>query len=58
MTVNERLYAAGSLDAYAAAIAAGRLEEVTRILAQVGLRLDAAGMHWPLDTGIDDAQNR
>ena len=48
MTVNERLYAAGLLDAYDAAARSGDLEAINRVLARVGLRQDASGMNWPV----------
>jgi hypothetical protein len=45
MTVNERLFAAGLIDAYDAARASGDLAEMNRVLAKVHVRRDASGMH-------------
>jgi hypothetical protein len=46
MTVNERLFVAGLLDEYEAAVAMGDLDEINRVLVKVGLRQDASGMDW------------
>ena len=47
MTVNERLSAAGVMDAHDAAVATGDLEKINRVLAQVGLKQDT-GMSWSM----------
>jgi len=47
MTVNERLSAAGVMDAYDAAVATGDLDKINRVLAQVGLKQDT-GMSWSM----------
>ena len=49
MTVNERLFAAGLLSAYEAAVASNDLAHINSVLAKVQLRRDADGMHWPLN---------
>ena len=46
MTVNERLFASGLLDAYDAAKGTGDLLKINAILKQVGLRQDENGMNW------------
>ncbi len=48
MTVNERLFEAGLLDAYETAAAKGDLSEINGVLAQVGLRQDSTGMNWSI----------
>jgi hypothetical protein len=45
MTVNERLFEAGLVDAYDAAVATGDLAQMNHVLAQVRLRRDVGGMH-------------
>ncbi|MDV3459151.1 hypothetical protein RZN05_19295 [Sphingomonas sp. HF-S4] len=45
MTVNERLFAAGVLSKYEAAVAREDREAIAHILAGVGLVRDADGMH-------------
>jgi hypothetical protein len=54
MTVNERLSAAGLLDAYDAAAATKDLGVVNAVLRQVGLRQDEAGMNWTLNDHAED----
>ena len=49
MTVNERLSAAGLMDAYEAARAGGELKTINDVLAKVGLRQDGNGMNWSFD---------
>ena len=49
MTGNERLAAAGLLDAYDAARASGDLSQINAILKQVGLRQDRDGKNWTFD---------
>jgi hypothetical protein len=49
MTVNERLYDAGLLDAYDTAKRHGDLNEINRILQKVDLRQDENGMNWPIN---------
>jgi hypothetical protein len=49
MTVNERLFVAGLLDDYDAAVAASDLDEINRVLVKVGLRQDASEMNWAFD---------
>ena len=46
MTVNERLFVAGLMEAYEAAVAGGDLKAINEVLAQVGLRQDSNGMNW------------
>ena len=48
MTVNERLFVAGLLDAYEAAVESGDLNAINSVLAKVGLRQGADGMNWPV----------
>jgi len=48
MTVNERLVAAGLVDAYDAAAKKGDLNDINRVLAKVGLRQDGEGMNWSI----------
>jgi hypothetical protein len=45
MTANERLFEAGLLDAYDAAVASGDLTEINAVLARVELRQDEDGMN-------------
>ena len=49
MTVNERLSAAGLLDAYDAAVATGDLNEINAVLKKVDLRQDESGMNWSIN---------
>jgi hypothetical protein len=49
MTANERLFSAGLVDAYDNAVASGDLEEINRVLAQIGLRQDRTGMNWSIE---------
>ena len=49
MTVNERLFEAGLLDAYYAAAATGDLNEINAVLKKVDLRQDETGMNWSVD---------
>ena len=53
MTVNERLFASGLLDAYDAAKGSGDLLKINAVLKQVGLRQDENGMNW----SVSNAQN-
>jgi hypothetical protein len=48
MTVNERLFAAGLMDAYDTAVETGELDEINRVLAKIGLRQDGDGMNWSI----------
>ena len=48
MTVNERLFAAGLMDAYDTAVESGRLDEINRVLAKVDFRQDRDGMNWSI----------
>lgn len=48
MTVNERLFVAGLTDAYDTAVKTGKLDEINRVLAKVGLRQDRDGMNWSI----------
>ena len=48
MTVNERLFASGLMDAFDAAVETGELDEINRVLARVGLRQDKDGMNWSI----------
>ena len=49
MTVNERLFEAGLLDAYDAAVESGALNEINAVLKKVDLRQDETGMNRPID---------
>jgi hypothetical protein len=49
MTVNERLFAAGLMDACDAAVATGDLDKMNRVLAQVRLSQDDTAMNWSMD---------
>ena len=49
MTVNERLFEAGLLDACEEAKAQGNLTTMNAILRKVDLRQDENGMNWSLD---------
>ncbi|MGZ2411925.1 hypothetical protein ACUXST_001346 [Sphingomonas sp. F9_3S_D5_B_2] len=49
MTVNERLFEAGLLDAYDVAVRSGDLNEIHAVLKQVDLRQDETGMNWSID---------
>jgi len=49
MTVNERLFEAGLLDAYDEARASGDLAIINAVLRKVDLHQDESGMNWPLD---------
>ncbi|WP_343751545.1 hypothetical protein [Sphingomonas japonica] len=49
MTVNERLSAAGLMDAFEAARTTGDSEHINVILRQVGLRRGENGMNWSLN---------
>jgi hypothetical protein len=49
MTVNERLFEAGLLDAYDAAIETGDLSEINAVLKKVDVRQDETGMNWSID---------
>jgi hypothetical protein len=57
MTVNERLFVAGLLEAYDSAVQRSDEQALVDILAKVGLRRDAAGMNWELPSGANDAQD-
>jgi hypothetical protein len=48
-TVNERLFEAGLLDAYDAAVEGGDLNEINAVLNKVDLRQDENGMNWSID---------
>jgi len=49
MPVNERLFSAGLLDRYDEAVTGGNLEEISCMLALVGLRQDGNGMNWSVE---------
>ncbi len=49
MTVNERLFDAGLLDAYDEARASGDRAKINAVLRKVDLRQDENGMNWSLD---------
>ncbi|MEM6909564.1 MAG: DUF559 domain-containing protein [Pseudomonadota bacterium] len=51
MTVNERLFTAGLLEDFDAAVASDDLSSINKVLEKVGLRQDEKGMNWPLDEG-------
>jgi hypothetical protein len=48
MTVNERLWAAGLIDAYSDAVRSGDLNTINAVLTQVQLWQDKEGMNWSL----------
>ncbi len=54
MTVNERLWEAGLMDAYDVAVATRDLKEINGVLAQVGLRQDEDGMNWSVTNDAQD----
>ncbi len=54
MTVNERLFQAGLMEAYEAAAASGDLGAINEVLAQVGLRQDSSGMNWSCANDASD----
>jgi hypothetical protein len=49
MTVNERLFEAGLVDAYEAAVRTGDLNEINSVVRKVDLRQDQNGMNWSID---------
>jgi hypothetical protein len=49
MTVNERLFDAGLMEAYEAAKQRGDLNEINAVLRKVDLRQDENGMNWSID---------
>lgn len=51
MTVNERLFGAGLLSDYDAAVASSDLDAINLVLEKVGLRQDESGMNWSLSKG-------
>jgi hypothetical protein len=54
MSVNERLFAAGLMDAYDEAVASQDLRAVNAVLRRVGLRQDEAKMNWTITDNADD----
>ncbi len=49
MTVNERLFEAGLLDAYDSAVRSGDLDAINVVLSAVKMRQDEKGMNWPIN---------
>jgi hypothetical protein len=49
MTVNERLFVAGLMDAYEQALAVNDEAKLKCILAAVDLRRDVTGAHWEIN---------